>query len=155
MVMTEKEGHGAVRLVIRPNYSLNWQGNKQFMAGISAVSLGIAGWFAWQGAWMILPFAGLELAALGTALYWVACKAMDTEVIVINDDFVEICKGRRQIESTIRLQRCWAQVRLEAANHEWYPSRLLIGSHGEHTEIGSFLGELEKHSLARELRRIV
>lgn len=155
MVMTEQQGQGVIRLILKPNRSLSWQGNKRFMVVISTISLGIAGWFAWLGAWLVLPFAGLELAALGFALYWVACQGLDTEVIIIDDDTVEICKGRRQVYSVTRLQRCWTRISLMPAYHEWYPNRLLIGSHGKHTEIGGFLSQPEKDSLVRELRQII
>jgi len=155
MVMTERVGDDAVIYVLRPDRSLDWQGNLRFFALISIVSLSIAGWFAWLGAWLILPFAGLELAALGFALYLVVVRGLDKETVSIEGDKLEICKGRWRIGSTTCLQRCWAQVRLEPAKHAWYPSRLMIRSHGKGTEIGSFLGKIEKEQLAGELKRNV
>lgn len=155
MIVTERVGKGAVTYVLRPNRSLDWRGNLRFLGLIAAVSLSIAGWFAWLGAWLILPFAGLELLALWFGLYLVAVRGLAKETILIDGDKLEICKGRWQIESRTCLQRCWAQVRLEPANHAWYPRRLMIRSHGTDTEIGSFLGDAEKEQLARELKRDV
>jgi uncharacterized membrane protein len=151
VIVTERTGEDTVIYILRPDRSLDWRGNLRFYGLISLVSLCIACWFTWLGAWIVLPFAGLELLALGFALYLVSMQGLDMETIRIQGDRLEICKGRRQIESTRCLQRCWARVRLEPAAHTWYPSRLMIRSHGKGTEIGSFLGSEEKEKLAREL----
>jgi uncharacterized membrane protein len=151
VIVTERTGDGAVLYILRPDRSLDWRGNLRFYGLISLVSLCIACWFTWLGAWVVLPFAGLELLALGFALYLVSMRGLDMETIQIHGDRLEICKGRRQIESMTCLQPCWARVRLEPAVHTWYPSRLMIRSHGKGTEIGSFLGSEEKEKLAWEL----
>lgn len=155
MIIAEHHRDGMVRFTLRPNRSLDWRGSLEFFAWMSAVSLSIAAWFAWQGAWLVLPFAGLELAALALGLYMVSVRCMDKEIVSINEDTVEICKGRRHLESRILVRRHWAQVRLEAGEHRWYPGRLIIRSHGRGTEIGRFLGEVERRDLARTLRKIV
>ena len=56
------------RLVIGPNASMTVKVAWTVMAVMAFVSLGIAALFTLQGFWPILPFAGLELAALGLAL---------------------------------------------------------------------------------------
>ena len=153
MIMTERTGEHKVLFILKPDRSLDWRGNLRFYGMISLISLCIAFWFTWLGAWVILPFAGLELAALGVALYMVSATGLDRETILIQGDHLEICKGRRQVESTTRLHRCWARVRLEPSGHSWYPNRLIIRSHGKGTEIGSFLAGDEKERLASELKR--
>ena len=47
--------------VVSPNYSMSWRENKIFIASLTVVSFSIAGGFALQGFWLILPFAGLEI----------------------------------------------------------------------------------------------
>lgn len=155
MIITEQCEDGIVRFILRPDSSLNWKGNLEFFAWMSVVSLSIAAWFAWQGIWVIFPFAGLELAALASGLYVVSSRNMDKEVISVSKDTVEICKGRRRMESKVSVQRHWAQVRLEAADCSWYPSRLIIRSHGKATEVGGVLREVERKELARGLRKII
>ena len=155
MVMAETEGEGTLKFVLRPNSSLNWKGNLLFFAWMATVTLGIGLMFALMGAWMVLPFAGLELLALGTGLYLTACRSMDVEVVSIHEDVIEVCKGRWGLESIVRIQRCWARVSLERSSHDWYPKRLLIWSHGKGVEIGCFLSEIERKNLARELRQAV
>lgn len=153
MMVTERRESGVVTYVLQPDRSLDWRGNLRFLGLISAISLSIAGWFAWLGMWLILPFAGLELTALGFALYLVSVRGLDKEIVSIKGDKLEISKGRWKIESTTCLQRCWIQVRLVPAEYAWYPKRLMIRSHGRDIEIGGFLGGAEKEHLAGELKR--
>lgn len=155
MMVAEQFDQGVVRFTLQPNSSLSWQGNMKFLAWMAVVSLSIAGWFAWQGAWLIFPFAGIELIALGSALYLVSSRSLDREVLSIDRDTIEVCKGRWQVESTTCLQRHWVKVCLETAKHDWYPSRLLLRSHGKATEIGNFLDEDEREELAGRLKRVV
>ena len=56
----------ATRLMIiaRPNQSATWNTNVLVLLVLSVPVLGIAAAFALLGAWLILPFAGLELLAL-------------------------------------------------------------------------------------------
>jgi uncharacterized membrane protein len=105
------------------------------------------------GFWLILPFAGLELLAVGTGLYVVARRCQACEVIDITDDAIRIAKGSRHPEQQWILQRVWARVVLERCAKQWYPSRLWIRSHGQAVEIGSFLNEEERQHLAAELSR--
>ncbi len=60
--------------IIRPNSSLSWRGNKIFFFMLFFVSFMIAVSFAMVGMWMILPFAGLEMLLLGSALTYCYVK---------------------------------------------------------------------------------
>jgi hypothetical protein len=46
-------------------------------------------------------------------------------------------------------------VYIERAPIAWYPSRLLVACHGERVEIGRFLNEKERQSLAKEMQGMV
>lgn len=147
------EAGGTARIVVRPNRSLSWRGNVLFLASITAVSAIVAGGFAALGYWMMLPFAGLELAALGAGLYVCARKLGRCEVISIDEQAVQIESGYRYPQQRSRLQRAW--VRVERRPSGWHRSRLLLRSHGREVEVGSCLGEEEKGRLERELRDLL
>ncbi len=55
--------------------SISPQGLALVFAALALLSLGIAAAFAALGAWLILPFAGLEVAALGVAFWFTARRA--------------------------------------------------------------------------------
>jgi uncharacterized membrane protein len=102
---------------------------------------------------MILPFAGLEMLILGVVLYTVACRCYECEVISIAEDSILIERGRNYPQQRWALNRNWARVILTRCPRQWYPSRLLIRSHGRAIEVGQFLPEGERELLASELTR--
>jgi uncharacterized membrane protein len=126
-----------------------------FYAGICTVSLTISAGFALMGAWLILPFAGLEMLALGIALYLSAVRAAQREVISIDKNIVEISRGRYRPEQSCRFQRAWVRISFRPTASDWHRNRLTIGSHGREVEVGAMLSNNERESLARELRRAI
>jgi uncharacterized membrane protein len=104
-----------------------------------------------MGFWLVLPFAGLELLAVGTGLYLVACRCHECEVICIAADSIRIERGRLRPQQRWVLTRAWARVELKDCPRRWYPSRLLIRVHDRSVEVGQFLAEEERHQLAQEL----
>lgn len=58
---------------VKRHCSISPQGLLLVFAALAALSLGIATAFAALGAWLILPFAGLEVAAL-CAAFWVTAR---------------------------------------------------------------------------------
>jgi uncharacterized membrane protein len=152
MVQARRDPDGSTsEFVIRPNASLSWQDAKTFFATMCTLSMGIALTFYLLGAWLILPFAGLEMAGLGAALYYCAYRAGRVEVVTIHAGVVEVAKGRGKLTERWTFPRHWAQVSLEAPSHEWYASRLRIVSHGRGVEVGGCLNEDERRGLAGEL----
>lgn len=141
------------RFILRPNRSLSWQGSLIFFSSLLVISICIAVRFAALGFWMVLPFTGLEMLALGIGLYLVACRCYECEVISIADDSILIEKGRSYPQHRWTLGRGWARVVLERCPKRWYPSRLLIRSQGRAVEVGRFLHEEERERLAAELKR--
>jgi len=151
-VTREQPRANDVHFVISPNRSLSWRGNQLFFAGMVVISFGIAGFFAAQGLWMMLPFAGLEMLLLGIALYRCCLRSGWREVVSIDEREVRIAVGRSTPERACTFQRCWARVILDKAAIKGYPSRLFIRSHGLQVEIGACLVDEERHSLAAALR---
>lgn len=141
--------------VIQPNCSLPWRVAVRVYIAITVCCLGIGVAFALHGFWPVLPFAGLEVAVLGAAFYLCHQRAMTREVISVSGDVVIVEKGRREPEHRWECPRAWAQVRLEPSAVNWYPSRLTLAYHGKRVEIGHFLNEQERRSLAADLKAMI
>lgn len=62
----------------------------RFYIGMVVVSFSIAIAFALKGAWLILPFAGVEMLVLGAALYVVARRGCRWQTVSIQGDQVEV-----------------------------------------------------------------
>ena len=138
---------------IRPNCSLSWSGTKAAFAVLATALLLVTLYFTVRGAWLVAPFTGLEIVILGVGLYLSARRGATREVVRIEHDIVVISRGIRRLQEAARFQRSWARVRLVRDPRDWYPSRLLIGSHGRSIEIGSDLIEEERSDLADQLRQ--
>ncbi|WP_440996408.1 DUF2244 domain-containing protein [Arhodomonas sp. SL1] len=146
---------GTYRFVLRPAFGGHWPETVRCFAVIVIVALGVALVFTWLGFWPILPFAGLELSALGWALYVSARRELDTEVVTVGDTWVRIEKGRRRPESQWRLDRYFSEVWLEDTGRRPGAPRLFVRCGGERVELGSFLLEDDRRNLARQLRRCI
>jgi len=136
-------------IVLRRNCSISPVGLARVFLALALVSLLIAGGFATVGAWLVLPFAGVEVVLLGVSFVMVARHAVDQERIELRHDklTVEVVDGT----SVTRMgcDRRWARVRLE----ERGGVRVLLGMHGNEVEIGRHLDARSRIDLAGELRR--
>lgn len=148
------------RVVIRPNRSLSWRQSMVFLALISVPLVLISVVLAVQGFWMILPFAGLELAALFACIYMVSHACQRCEVVSIGESVVTVEKGRERggcddaggPRERVDFARGWVRVELSKEADHWYPRRLWIGASGRRVELGEFLVDDEKEELAVQLR---
>ena len=123
------------------------------MAVISSGTLAIAAFLTIAyGAWPILPFAGLEVLVLSWAFWHVQRRAGDGEVLVVGDDYVDLTRRSGGYVESFRFPRHWVRVELERRRVRNFPTRLKIGSHGRFVEIGRFLTDDERSSLAGALR---
>lgn len=140
-----------IAFVIRPNQAMPWRTMVRLYLGIAAVTLAIGVAFFLQGLTLILPFSGIEVLALGIALYVCAWRSEIQEVIRISEHEIIFERGHNTPETREVFKRPWTKLILERSWNSWYPSRLIIRSRGRHTEIGEFLNEEERRGLAELL----
>ena len=145
----------ASRLVIiaKPNCSASWRANKLVLLALAVPSLGIATGFAMMGAWPILPFAGLELLAVGSALYYVNWKLQYRHVITLSEDSVRIDKGFYAPRQSWQFPRQGTGLAIVPEQHPWDGPGLSLQRTGESVSIGEFLSRDDSLKLADLLRR--
>jgi uncharacterized membrane protein len=118
-------------------------------ASLCVVTLGIGTFLWFQGAVMVLPFAWLELAAVGAAFLAYARHAADREHISLS--------GRRlvvELENAGRTERAefnrdW--VRVEPAVDD--RSLIEVSGQGRRVNVGRYVRPELRPALAREIRR--
>ena len=156
MFATHIDGSGSnAQIVVRPNQSLSWHGNLTVLASLGIVMAIIAVGFAVMGLWLVLPFAGLELAVVAAGLYVTSRRLANSEVISLSPSSVKVETGYRYPASSRRVKRHWARIDLCNGASRVQPSRLYIRSHGEAIEVGACLTDKEREKLAHELRRLL
>ncbi len=136
-------------LTVKRNCSISPQALAWLLGFTACLSFTIGSGFALFGAWPVLPFAGLEIAALAAAFYVSGRHATDYEHIALSDGALEV-----EIRDADRVERHrfnshWVRLEATAA-----PGgvRLALRSHGRALEIGRHLDAPGREALARELR---
>ncbi len=137
--------------IIRPHRALTWRQAKRWLYILSLVPASSGFFFLALGAPLVLPFAGLEIALLWAAFYYVLSSGEWREVVRLQGTQLIVEKGRHQPTETHRFDRHWVRVELRGAPYNWYPSRLCLTSHGREVCLGQFLTEGERTELARSL----
>ena len=152
MVTYQKLDSGDCTFTVRPNCALGWIWMKRLFLFLTACIAMVSAWFASQGAWLVLPFAGLEVAALAVGVYLNGRWSSTREVIEFRAADLRVYRGQRELNELIRLPRHWSRVVLLRDPRDWYPSRLVLECHGRRIEVGAALVEAEREALANDLR---
>ena len=150
MLDARNHGDNVACYIARRNCSISPLGLVGAFTFVASVSLLIGIGFASQGAWMVLPFAGVELVALAIAFVCFARHAADYERISVGagEIKVEVCDG--DCLRCHQFSRAWVRLVVRDAPSEM---RLALQSRGQELEIGRHLDGSDRRKLAQELGR--
>jgi uncharacterized membrane protein len=142
-------------LELAPHRSLTPKSARAFIALVAVPTFAVALMFTAQGFWPILPFAGLEIGLLAWAVRASMRSGQERETITVTQDSVIIRHwDRRGVQSAV-FPRHWSRVTLHAPPAALHPSRLVLESRGHACEVGRFLTEDERRSIAVRLKQLV
>ncbi len=137
-------------VLLKRNCSISPAALARVFAFLVAVTLGIGIGFAAAGAWLVLPFAGIEVVVLATAFIVNGRHAADYERIERAGErlTVEVSEAGRteHHEMPVRATR----VRMA---RDGRAARVLLSSNGRDFEVGRHLHEPARAELAAELAR--
>ncbi|AIO68250.1 MULTISPECIES: DUF2244 domain-containing protein [pseudomallei group] len=119
-----------------------------FYVSLAAFSLLIAVLLSWRGAWLVLPFTGIELLAVGVAFAVYARHAVDYERIRLYPHRLVIERMSAERLTQIELNPRWVRVEPGASPRD--PIKLV--SRGEAVVVGQHLAQYRRAQFARELR---
>jgi uncharacterized membrane protein len=139
---------GSVQWLLRRNCSMTPLQLVAFYLSLCAWSLAVAGAFRFRGATLVMPFASVELIAVGAALIVYARHASDRERLVLEP-------GRLTVECTLgsrtdQVEFAPAWVRVEPAHGD--RSLIEISGEGKRVAVGRFVRPELRRALADELR---
>ena len=148
---TASEGlHGrpAVQWLLKRHCCLSPTQLWRFYASVCVVSLGIAGFFWSMGATLVMPFAWLELTAVGAALLVYARHAGDSEKIVLGNGRLVV-----ELETAGRTRRAefnsqWVQVGPVPGDG----ALIEVFEQGRSVVVGKHVRPELRPALAREIR---
>ncbi len=138
----------SVQWLLRRNCSMTPLQLVAFYLSLCAWSLAIAGAFWSRGATFVMPFATIEMLAIGAALFVYARHAGDRERVLLKP-------GRLTVECTLgrhtdHVEFAPAWVRVEPAHGD--RSLIEISGEGKRVAIGRFVRPELRRALADELR---
>lgn len=140
--------------ILEPNQSLGSKQTLLVFGFIGCAILAVAIYFAALGAWLVVPFSGLEILILGGAVYAQHRWAGKRQFIRIDDDNVSASSSADGADG-VSFQRAWLRISLVDGTYPRYPRRLILGSHGRYIEIGEFLTDSERELVAAKLLAVV
>ena len=138
-------------IVARPDQSATWRDNLLVLLALAVPSLGAGIGFALAGAWPILPLAGLEMLALGSALYYVNWKLQYRHVITVSADSVRVDKGYYAPRDTWQFPRQSAGLTIVPGSPAQGPG-LCLHDRDHSVSLGEFLNAEERLQLSALLQ---
>ena len=141
-----REEHGGFSLTLKRNCSISPSGLACVFAALALAVLAIGTGFAIAGAWLILPFAGLEVLLLGGAFVLQARHATDYERIALERGqlVVEVVDGQQRARYELDARR--VRVDMEGA-------RVVVRGPREALELGRHLDERSRMAFGAELKK--
>ena len=141
--------------LIRPNRSMTARGMMIFVAVVGLAVFLVALRFVLLGAWVILPFAILEIVLLAAGFWLYERASRYRETVQITRQSLQITQESVNRKQTWKFNPQWVRITLRLDPDDWYPSRLFIGAHGEQVEIGACLTNQEREELSRVLKQSI
>ncbi len=144
-----------VILVMYPNRSASWTQSKWFLVVMMVPMFSIAIGWSLLGAWLILPFAGLEFFVLALATYLVSYRSYQCDLIEIGPEHLRISFAigfRPSKVPTIKvLKRSHTHLYVTKPKKPMDLTVLHLADHTQCWEVGHFLNEEDREQLRSEL----
>jgi uncharacterized membrane protein len=139
---------GSVQWLLRRNCSLAPVQLLAFYASLCLVSLAIAAICWRQGATLVMPFAGVELLAVGSALLAYARHAADRETILLQGAALTVERISGSRTERVVFAPDWVRVEPKSSDR----SLIELSGQGRRVSIGRYVRPELRRPLADELR---
>lgn len=145
------EEASGMTFVARRNNSLSAGGRRLVLGSLAALAFAISLGFAFSGAWLVFPFAGLEILVVYAAFRVMERHAADFERLSLDGERIVVERGQRGRTRKVELNRHWAQVEYRAPDGV-ENGRLILRAHGADVEFGTYLTDAQRADVARRLK---
>ena len=153
MVSLETRSGGAT-LTLKPNRSASWAETKWLIAIMAAFVFTIAIAWSFVGAWVILPFAGLEVGLLALLMYKVSYATYQRQIIEIETHRITIETGVYRPHTRIEFDRADTHLDVVEANTSFEIPTLKLVSQNRQVVIGEFLNRDDRLKARESLKQI-
>ena len=151
MIIADVDSYNSFRVTFKPNSALTPVNKIKVVVLLAMIPMLIGIGFSMIGAWLVLPFVGLEIMAIAIAFYYINNHESDYESISIDGDslVVERCTAQKISQDVINPY--WVKVLQHILpNGELH---LYLQSHGKEIEVGRYLTREQRELLAKQLKQ--
>jgi uncharacterized membrane protein len=141
-------GEASVLWLLKRNCSATPRQMMGFYASLCGLSLAIGTFFWMQGAKLVMPFAWLEIVAIGTALLVYARHATDNERIRLQPGRLTVEHAFGRHVERVEFAPAWVRIEPEHGDH----SLIELSGQGQTIAVGRFVRPELRRQLADELR---
>jgi uncharacterized membrane protein len=153
MVEVHRNADDSTIITLFPNRSATWEETRLFVAAICGTTLIIGVFWTFIGAWMVLPFSGLEAALVAYLFYRVCQSTYQRQVITCDRHNVIVQFGTHFPKRTWTLERERTRLSVTEPAHELDPLKLVIADTLHNIELGAFLNKDDKELALKEFRK--
>jgi uncharacterized membrane protein len=144
---------GSLQITLLPNRSLTWRQTLLVMCVFGGFCLSIAIIWAFVGAWLILPFAGIEVGLLVLVMYLVSKSTYDKQILLINEEFLSFQIGRGKRNEQTLFNRANVRLITYEVNHPEDVKELYLVETKSKKRIGEFLNLDDQYQLISQLMK--
>jgi uncharacterized membrane protein len=152
-MVTSHTDAGTTVITLLPNRSASWAQTRFFVLVVCATTLIIGLFWTLNGAWMVLPFSGLEAALVAFLMYRVCQATYQRQVITCMPEQILVQFGTHFPKRSWKLPRSGAHLSVTDAPHPLTPRTLQLVDGSHSIELGSFLNQDDKEEALRTLRQ--
>lgn len=139
-------------ITLSPNRSATWQQTKWGIAVMVFVVMTIAIAWSFVGAWIVLPFAGIEVGLFAYLMYRVSIFTHTQQTIYIDPTVVNVEVGYRKKQSLAEMSRAQLNVFYSESENNWELPRIALCTHKHKQEVGEFLNLDDRKKLKDALQ---
>ncbi len=141
----------STRIMLRPNRSISWQQTRWVILAFAGLTLLIATGWSLAGAWMILPFAGLEIGLFSWLMYRVCRNTYQCQVITLDENRIVVEGGISSPVTYREFDSRSAILLVTDPDHEFDGPDLQLEDGDCSLPIGSFLNRSDRLLARKQL----
>lgn len=142
------------RIVITANRSMSWETNKKILVFMFIINMVIALSWTAMGAWMVLPFAGLEILLVGVGMYYVSWKLSFKEILLFDAESLIVQKGVYYPKQEWHWGTGQTTLIKRPSKYRMSAPTLFLEHQNQRIEIGQALNRSEKKQLREHLLKL-
>jgi uncharacterized membrane protein len=126
---------------LSPNQSASWRETKIVITIMVLLVMSIAIGWTMAGAWIILPFAGLEVGLFAYFMYRICRQGFAQQIITITADQVLIESGIQRREVARTYHRELLSFEIKETERDWHLPDIVLCLDNYRLSIGEFLNQ--------------